>query len=70
MADTSFSAIIFVTKHPYFFVCSGWVVLGKPRPDSAKAYAEAGFQGHLTKVQIWSRALDITNEIQKQVCCS
>ncbi|XP_072154980.1 uncharacterized protein uif isoform X2 [Bemisia tabaci] len=45
----------------------GWVVLGKPRPDSAKAYAEAGFQGHLTKVQIWSRALDITNEIQKQV---
>jgi hypothetical protein len=42
-------------------------VLGKPRPDNIKAYTEAGFQGHLTKVQVWGRALDVTNEIQKQV---
>lgn len=30
-------------------------------------YTESGFQGHLTKVQIWNRALDVTTEIQKQV---
>lgn len=46
---------------------SGWVVLGKPRPETVKTYTETGFQGHLTKVQIWGRALDVTNEIQKQV---
>ncbi|XP_069668601.1 uncharacterized protein uif isoform X2 [Periplaneta americana] len=45
----------------------GWVTLGKPSSDNPKAYTQAGFQGHLTKVQIWSRALDVTNEIQKQV---
>lgn len=49
------------------FRFSGWVVLGKPRPDTVKAYTEAGFQGHLSKVQVWGRALDVTNEIQKQV---
>lgn len=48
-------------------LCSAWVVLGKPKADSSKAYQEVGFQGHLTKVQIWGRALDVTNEIQKQV---
>ncbi len=48
-------------------VTSGWVVLGKPLPDNAKTYTELGFQGHLSKVQIWNRALDFTNEIQKQV---
>lgn len=47
--------------------CSGWVTLGKPRSDNTKGYIESGFQGHLTKVQVWSRALDVTNEIQKQV---
>lgn len=41
--------------------------MGKPQSDNPKAYTEAGFQGHLTKVQIWNRALDVTNEIQKQV---
>lgn len=46
---------------------SAWVVLGKPRPDNAKAYTEAGFEGKITKVQIWNRGLDFTNEIQKQV---
>ncbi|XP_071439306.1 uncharacterized protein uif isoform X2 [Hetaerina americana] len=45
----------------------GWATLGKPNAESAKAYTESGFQGHLTKVQIWDRALDVTNEIQKQV---
>nr|XP_022919679.1 sushi, von Willebrand factor type A, EGF and pentraxin domain-containing protein 1 isoform X1 [Onthophagus taurus] len=45
----------------------GWVTLGKPRSGNPKAYTESGFQGHLTKVQIWGRALDVTSEIQKQV---
>ncbi|XP_054265760.1 uncharacterized protein LOC128988471 [Macrosteles quadrilineatus] len=45
----------------------GWVVLGKPKADIVKPYTDSGFQGHLTKVQIWGRALDVTNEIQKQV---
>ncbi|KAF7987305.1 hypothetical protein HCN44_003067 [Aphidius gifuensis] len=45
----------------------GWTVLGKPRSENTKGYTESGFQGHLTKVQIWSRALHVTNEIQKQV---
>ncbi|KAH1029275.1 hypothetical protein HUJ05_002540 [Dendroctonus ponderosae] len=31
------------------------------------AYTELGFQGHLTKVQVWKRALDVTTEVQKQV---
>ncbi|KAK9881868.1 hypothetical protein WA026_018067 [Henosepilachna vigintioctopunctata] len=44
-----------------------WVTLGKPQSGNPKAYTETGFQGHLTKVQIWGRALDVTNEIQKQV---
>ena len=34
---------------------------------SSDAYAEAGFQGKITKVQVWNRALDVTSEIQKQV---
>lgn len=53
-----------------FLICfysSGWVTLGKPRSGNPKAYTESGFQGRLTKVQIWSRALDVIAEIQKQV---
>lgn len=46
---------------------SGWVMLGKPLSDPVKSYAALGFQGYLSKVQIWGRALDVTNEIQKQV---
>lgn len=50
---------------------SAWAVLGKPQPEqlslSSVAYTEAGFQGRITKVQIWLRALDVTSEIQKQV---
>ncbi|XP_052128948.1 sushi, von Willebrand factor type A, EGF and pentraxin domain-containing protein 1 [Frankliniella occidentalis] len=46
---------------------NAWVVLGKPRSENPKAYTENGFQGHLTKVQVWGRGLDVTNEIQKQV---
>lgn len=42
-------------------------MLGKPQSENTKGYTESGFQGHLTKVQIWSRALHVTNEIQKQV---
>ena len=53
------------TLKTYFY--SVWVTLGKPQSDNPKAYTESGFQGHLTKVQIWNRALDVTNEIQKQV---
>nr|CAD7258136.1 unnamed protein product [Timema shepardi] len=44
-----------------------WVSLGKPSSNNPKAYTELGFQGHLTKVQLWGRALDVTNEVQKQV---
>lgn len=51
----------------FFFNFSAWVVLGKPRSENPKAYTENGFQGHLTKVQVWGRGLDVTNEIQKQV---
>lgn len=42
-------------------------MLGKPRNEFDKSYTESGFQGHLTKVQVWERALHVTNEIQKQV---
>lgn len=48
-----------------------WAVLGRPQseesPDGQTTYAEAGFQGKITKAQIWGRALDITTELQKQV---
>ncbi|XP_046990617.1 sushi, von Willebrand factor type A, EGF and pentraxin domain-containing protein 1 [Schistocerca americana] len=44
-----------------------WVTLGKPSASNPRGYIESGFQGHLTKVQVWNRALDVTNEIQKQV---
>ncbi|ENN80781.1 hypothetical protein YQE_02790, partial [Dendroctonus ponderosae] len=44
-----------------------WVTLGKPQSGNPKAYTELGFQGHLTKVQVWKRALDVTTEVQKQV---
>ncbi|XP_050541159.1 sushi, von Willebrand factor type A, EGF and pentraxin domain-containing protein 1 [Daktulosphaira vitifoliae] len=44
----------------------GWAVLGKPKTDK-KTFTETGFKGQLNKVQIWGRALDVTNEIQKQV---
>lgn len=46
-------------------------MLGRPQPEpsltSATAYTEAGFQGKITKAQIWGRALDVTSELQKQV---
>ncbi|XP_055681349.1 sushi, von Willebrand factor type A, EGF and pentraxin domain-containing protein 1 isoform X2 [Lutzomyia longipalpis] len=48
-----------------------WAVLGRPQPESGltagATYAEAGFQGKITKAQIWGRALDVTSELQKQV---
>ncbi|XP_077268738.1 sushi, von Willebrand factor type A, EGF and pentraxin domain-containing protein uif isoform X1 [Temnothorax americanus] len=44
-----------------------WAVLGKPPSENTKSYTDLGFQGHLTKVQVWGRALHVTNEIQKQV---
>lgn len=56
--------MIFFKKKYYF---SAYVTLGKPQSGNPKAYTESGFQGHLTKVQIWGRALDVTNEVQKQV---
>lgn len=52
------------------FSFSAWAVLGKPQPEqslSTISYTEAGFQGRITKAQIWLRALDVTSEIQKQV---
>lgn len=54
----------------YFCVCSAWAVLGKPQPEqslSSVTYTEVGFQGRITKAQIWLRSLDVTSEIQKQV---
>lgn len=55
-----------------FIYCSIWAVLGRPQSDESKSsaavsYAETGFQGKITKAQIWGRALDVTSEIQKQV---
>ncbi|KAL7042588.1 hypothetical protein ACKWTF_001212 [Chironomus riparius] len=49
-----------------------WAVLGVPQPEDGSqgpslAYTEAGFQGRITKAQIWGRALDTISEIQKQV---
>lgn len=44
--------------------------MGKPQPEpslTTVTYTEAGFQGRITKAQIWLRALDVTSEIQKQV---
>lgn len=52
---------------PIIYLISVWVTLGKPRSGNPKAYTESGFQGRLTKVQLWNRALDVTGEIQKQV---
>lgn len=51
----------------YRYSC--WPVLGAPvlEGNRKESYSDLGFQGKLTKVQIWSRALDVTNEIQKQV---
>lgn len=51
---------------------SAWAVLGVPQPEEDEqglslTYTEAGFQGRITKAQIWGRALDTTSEIQKQV---
>lgn len=51
---------------------SAWAVLGRPQPEpllstAASSYSEAGFQGKVTKVQVWGRALDVTSELQKQV---
>lgn len=47
-------------------------MLGRPQPEptlssAAATYSEAGFQGKVTKVQVWGRALDVTSELQKQV---
>lgn len=55
------------SKATSVFNSSGWVVLGEPYPDNTKSYSEHGFQGYLSRVQIWGRSLDFTNEIQKQV---
>ncbi|XP_055635764.1 uncharacterized protein LOC129775276 isoform X1 [Toxorhynchites rutilus septentrionalis] len=48
-----------------------WAVLGKPatraNEPNKTIYTEVGFQGKISKFQIWSRALDVTSEIQKQV---
>lgn len=44
--------------------------MGKPQPEpslTGPQYTEVGFQGRITKAQIWTRALDVTSEIQKQV---
>ncbi|XP_058454733.1 uncharacterized protein LOC131432461 isoform X2 [Malaya genurostris] len=53
------------------FPAYAWVVLGRPALWTNATITDSnnnvGFQGRITKVQIWSRALDITSDIQKQV---
>lgn len=47
-----------------------WTVLGRPQPEdigTLTTYADAGFQGKITKAQVWGRALDTSLELQKQV---
>jgi hypothetical protein len=56
----------------FYLKFSAWGVLGVPQPEDGStgpslAYTEAGFQGRITKAQIWGRALDTSSEIQKQV---
>lgn len=45
--------------------------MGKPQPEqtisSSVTYTETGFQGRITKAQMWLRSLDVTSDIQKQV---
>jgi len=46
----------------------GYVTLGSTEAGSdGRTRTESGFQGKLTRVQLWNRALDAANEIPRQV---
>ena len=48
----------------------GWLTLGAPMgqgEETGRKRAEQGFHGHLTRVLLWNRPLDIITDIQKQV---
>ena len=48
----------------------GWITLGAPANhvgSSIKTRTEQGFHGHLTRVYLWNRPLDVISDIPKQV---
>ena len=48
----------------------GWMILGAPdsqEGSSIKTRTEQGFHGHLTRVYLWNRPLDVVSDIPKQV---
>lgn len=44
----------------------GWMTLGAPN-SAGKTRTEHGFHGHLTRVHLWGRPLDVITDIPKQV---
>ncbi|KZS05970.1 Notch 2 [Daphnia magna] len=44
----------------------GWMTLGAPN-SSGKTRTDHGFHGHLTRVHLWGRPLDVITDIPKQV---
>ena len=45
----------------------GYVTLGSTESPDGRTRTETGFQGKLTRVQVWQRALDAASEIPRQV---
>jgi len=45
----------------------GYVTLGSTEADDGRTRTESGFQGKLTRVQMWQKALDVTSQIPRQV---
>lgn len=45
----------------------GYVTLGSTESDDGRTRTESGFQGKLTRVQMWQKALDVTSQIPRQV---
>ena len=45
----------------------GYVTLGSTESEDGRTRTESGFQGKLTKVQIWNRELDAATQIPRQV---
>ena len=45
----------------------GYVTLGSTESEDGRTRTESGFQGKLTRVQMWQKALDVTSQIPRQV---
>jgi len=45
----------------------GYVTLGSTESDDGRTRTESGFQGKLTRVQMWETALDVATTIPRQV---